>query len=191
MARKTRKPAAAAVSAAPLAAFEIRTTASGRSYAKVTVGNWSANLTGEHLRILLANRDACDALMASDAAPAPAPMPPIGNTHAAPPAKSPVTPELLARAKAAHVKAAHLYRDGAKLQAAIDAKAPATPKAAAPAPAPAPAVTLAKPTMSSPAPLRVEQHPTLLMTALGADNNMYALMSDGTFRLISAAQNVA
>jgi hypothetical protein len=52
-------------------------------------------------------------------------------------------------------------------------------------------VTLAKPTMSSPAPLRVEQHPTLLMTALGADNNMYALMSDGTFRLISAAQNVA
>jgi hypothetical protein len=221
MARKTRKPAAAAVAtpATPAVAFEIRNTASGRAYARVTVGNWSANLTGAHLRILLENREACDGLLALEAyegmtapapvAPAPAPVQapapvapaapvqaPIGNTHAAPPAKAPVSPELLARAKAAHVKAAHLYRDAAKLQAAIDAKAPAAP-AKAPAPAPAaPTPTLVAsivPSKSSPAPVRIESHPEpkYLTTSYGADGKWYAIFqnANGTLEAREVAES--
>jgi len=89
----------------------------------------------------------------------PAPVPPAPKAALLPVptanavAKAAITPDMLQAAKAAGVKGVHLYKNPASLQATIDAKAPAKP-----------------------APAR-----TILTVALGEDNRVYTLFSDGSY----------
>jgi hypothetical protein len=201
MARNTKATRVSTTTYIPtmVAGIDMATTEKGATYARISVGRWSVNISAAHLDIILANADMIRSIAGSVPAPAPlpvapAPAPTLAAAIApaplpvapAPTGKIPITPSMLKDAKELHVKAVHLYKNGAKLQAAIDAKLATMGKRhgykpTQAVPVPTPTITLANPTASSPAPLRVERHPAgpkLLTIALGEDGNMYTIMVD-------------